>query len=205
MNKAEIRNLLKRREELSDICAKMQEDCMDNNNSPETNTIYRDSLHGILCSIYSIDNQLKEYVERNPVGSWLLQIRGMSQHNAAGLLAYFNIEGKDCAAQFIKYSGADNCNSPHNNNVRSIMDEISTNFKSEIGSLYGKLYEDKLFELLGKDLELSLAKLRADRFMRKVFISHLFEEMYREKYNTLPNRHTDTNRLIIEPEVPYTR
>ena len=86
------------------------------------------------------------------------------------------------------------------------MDKIIENFKAEPASLYGKLRYDKFFELLRDDLSIHTAHIRADRYMKKIFISHLFEEMFREEHDgKLPDRYNDAECLIIEPEVPYTR
>jgi hypothetical protein len=49
---------------------------------------------------------------------------------------------------------------------------------------------------------------RARRWVQKIFISHLFEEMYRVRYNELPPRyyvfeHGEGHHDFIEPEVPF--
>lgn len=49
---------------------------------------------------------------------------------------------------------------------------------------------------------------RATRWVEKIFLSHLFEQMYREKYNTLPPRyyaleHCKGHHDQIEPEIPF--
>lgn len=208
MNKTEVKNLLRRRDALLDLHEKLDNDSNDQNNSNNTNGIYKNTRNTISNTLLNIDKQLLKYVKESPVGRWLLQIKGMTPDLAAGLLAYFNIRNKDCAAQFIKYSGADNYTSPHNNNVRKIMDRLKDNFKSEPESWYGRLNEDKFIELLNEnpDIELLTAHIRADRYMRKIFISHLFEEMYREEHNgKLPDRYNDSDCIIIEPEIPYTK
>lgn len=51
---------------------------------------------------------------------------------------------------------------------------------------------------------------RASRWVQKIFISHLFEEMYRVKYDKLPPRfyaleHCEGHNDEIQPEVPYTK
>lgn len=206
VNKHEVKQLLKRRDELLEVHYKLENGSDDKNNS-STNSIYKHSRNTINNTLLNIDKWLLGYVEDDPVGRWLLQIKGITPDLAAGLLAYFNIKDKECAAQFIKYSGSDNRNNPHNNNVRSIMDKIRDNFKSEPESWYGRLNEDKFIELLnnGSNMEPMTARIRADRYMIKVFISHLFEEMYREEHcGQLPSRYYGDS-VIIEPEVPYTK
>lgn len=208
MNKTEVKRLLKRRAAFLELHSKLKSDSTDENNSATTNSIYKDSRNNISNTIYNIDKQLLSYCKESPVGEWLLQIRGITPDTAAGLLVYFNIKNKNCAAQFIKYSGTDNYNNQHNNSVRIIMDKLSYNFKSESESLYNKLREEKFIKLLNdnKDICLATANLRADRYMKKVFISHLFEEMHREAHDgELPNRHNNNHCVIIEPEVPYTK
>lgn len=51
---------------------------------------------------------------------------------------------------------------------------------------------------------------RASRWTQKIFLSHLFEEMYRVKYDKVPPRyysleHCEGHHDEIEPEVPYTK
>ena len=51
---------------------------------------------------------------------------------------------------------------------------------------------------------------RASRWAQKIFLSHLFEEMYRVKYDKVPPRyysleHCDGHHDEIKPEVPYTK
>lgn len=207
MNRKEAKKLLRRRNSLLEIYKKMDDDTNDENDTESTKNIYKNSRNTIGRTIYNIDKQLLKYVKESPVGNWLLQIKGITPDIAAGLLAYFDVRNKDCAAQFIKYSGADNHNNPHNNNVREIMNKLQENFKTEPDSLYGHLNDCKFFELIDmEDMTLTTAHLRADRYMRKVFISHLFEEMYREEHDgKLPERYNDTDRVFIEPEVPYTK
>lgn len=208
MNKTEVKNLLKRRYSLLDLHCKFDGDINDKNNSKSVINIYKNSRNSINMSLLDIDLQLLDYVKESNVGQWLLQIKGMKPDLAAGLLAYFNVKNKERSAQFIKYAGVDNYNNPHNSTVESIMDMIKDNFKSESGSLYGKLNDDKFIELLNEEPNISLltARIRADRYMKKIFISHLFEEMYREYHDgKLPDRHNDNDCIIIEPEVPYTK
>lgn len=208
MNRNEVKQLLRRRDSLLEIYNKLDNDSNNINNSLSTINLSNNNRNSISNIIYNIDKQLLEYVKESRVGEWLLQIKGITPDIAAGLLAYFDITGKDCAAQFIKYAGSDNYNNPHNNYLRAIMNKISDNFKITSESLYGRLNEDKFIELLNGEDEITLqtAHLRADRYMRKVFISHLFEEMYREEHDgKLPERYNDSYSIIIEPEVSYTK
>lgn len=203
MNKAEIRNLLNRREELCNVYQKLENDADSYN---DMKLMFNSTCNNIYDTIVEIDSKLKTYVLLTPVGEWLLQIKGITPELAAGLLVHFDVKGKECAAQFIKYAGTDNYNNPHNNKIRAIMDKVTDSLKANNG-LYAKLNEQKFVELFSGNLAIGIhtAHIRADRYMKKVFISHLFEEMYREEYGKLPNRHDNTDRLIIEPEVPYTK
>ena len=208
MDKNEVKTLLKRRDSLLGLCKDLSIDSNDESNTVTVNGIYRNTHIAMSKAVSDIDKQLLRYCKDSPVGGWLLQIKGITPDIAAGLLAYFDIRNKTCAAQFIRYSGVDNFKDPHNNNVRQLMERLKNNFKSNPESLYGKLNKDKFDELINGDDEISqeTAHIRADRYMRKIFISHLFEEMYREEHNgSLPDRYNDNDRVIIEPEVPYTR
>ena len=190
--KTEIKKILKRREKLLELVIASNGD-ISKRNSELLNSMLAD-----------IDNELSEYV-KTPVGEWLLQIKGVTISTAAGLLAYFDIKGKTRAAQFIKYSGADNSGNSYSTAVRKIMNQLSEELKEARG-LYYKLNDDKFFELLAQKVSVTTAHIRADRYMKKVFISHLFEEMYREEHKgELPERYNDESCIIIPPEVQYTR
>ena len=207
LDKTEMKDLLKRRESLLKEYKKLVDGYQNENNSEELNNIFRESANDVNYIICKIDDKLFKWVKKSHVGNWLLEIKGVTPDLAAGLLAHFNIKNKDCAAQFISYSGADSYTSHHNTDVKNIMNRLTSNFITNPGSLYGKLYKDKCTELKSSnDMNAITATIRADRYMRKVFISHLFEEMYREYHNgKLPERYNDDNRIIIEPEVPYTK
>lgn len=191
---AEIKKLLKRRVRLSELLSDL---------NSNTNTDDYDVYH-LKGMMISIDNILSDYVNKCPEGKWLMQIKGMTIEYAAGLLAYFDIRGKTRAIQFIKFSGSDNHGDAYNNNIKQIMDKLSKSFRQEPDSLYGKLNDDKFYDLLRQDINITTARIRADRHMRKIFISHLFEEMYLEEHGKLPERYNDSNCVIIQPEVPYT-
>ena len=205
MNRTEAKNLLKRREELYELLQKIEN---DNSNNLFPVWLYNISRTNTTNTIINIDKRLSMFVKDSPVGEWLTRIHGITPSLAAGIMAYFNIKDKVCAAQFIKYAGTSSCKNPHSNTVKKLMDQIIYRFKSDPDSLYGRLNDNKFIDLLKEDpdLELETAHIRADRFMLKVFLSHLFEEMYREEHNgKLPDRYNDNTKIIIEPEVPYTK
>jgi hypothetical protein len=203
--KEEVKNLIKRRNGLVEIYKKICEDSNNPINSESTVNLYEDSRCHLVRTITGMDLRLREYVEESPVGNWLLQIKGMESYIAAGLLAYFNIKGKDCAAQFIKFAGADNYSNPHNSEVSKLLDNLIYNFKLFDDSAYYLINEDKFIELTNSGIDDTTARIKADRYMRKVFISHLFEEMYREEHDgQAPERH-NRDCIIVEPEVPYTK
>lgn len=207
MTKNEIKNLLRRRESLMDLYKELIRDS-EINTLEDADNVYKSSRDNIGLTINIIDEELLKYVQENPVGKWLLQIKGITTDIAAGLLAYFSVKGKECAAQFISYAGSDNINNPHSNSVRKIIDKFENNFKleDENCSLYKKLNKEKFLELMNEDIYITTAHIRADRYTRKIFLSHLFEEMYREEHDgALPERYNDNERVFIEPEVPYTK
>ena len=200
MNKTEVKKLLKRRDTLLKAYLDLGNDICYSDSS-----IFKSGRNDTAKILYDMDKGLLRFVKESAVGEWLLQIKGMTPDIAAGLIAYLDVRGKDCSAQFIKYCGVDNRNNPHNNNVSNIMDRLKDNFKSEPNSLYWKLNEDKFYNELKNSTSIETARIRADRYMKKIFISHLFEEMYLEEYGVLPYRHNDADCIIIEPEVPYTK
>jgi hypothetical protein len=206
MEKKEIKNLLKRREELIYMHEQFNDSC-DESKPENINNIYLDGRKNASSLIYDIDLQLIKYIENDPVGYWLLHIKGMTVDIAAGLLVYFDIYAKDCAAQFIRFAGVDNKSKPHNKNAYDLIYRLTERFNKNSSSLYHKLEKDKYNELIETgDIEKDIAEVRARRFIMKVFVSHLFEEMYREAHNgELPARYEYEDSIIIEPEVPYTK
>lgn len=201
MNREDIKKLIKRRNSLSKVYTDFNNDVNDG----ELIDIAANNRNDISNMLKDVDQRLLKFVKQSPVGDWLLQVKGMTPDIAAGLLAYFDITGKECAAQFIKYAGADNYNNPHNNTVRDILNKLENNFKYEQHSLYDQLNSMKFNELTSEGMDPIPARIKADRYSRKIFISHLFEEMYREEHlGELPRRY-GTEANIIEPEVPYTR
>lgn len=254
-------------------------------------------------------NIIKQIVNNDPVGRWLVQIKGIAEILAAGLLAYFDVEGKNYASHFISYAGLNDQNRPwlgtekataivndiigkskvitndhideialrtkwsykhilnhaydqekekwskdkiiaacamvpYNRNLKKLMYKVGASFVWQCNkpdSLYGRLFnERKQYEMerneageyadqaanilatkkYGKSTvaykaysEGKLPKAhiisRSMRYAEKIFLSHLFEEMYRVRYNQIPPRyytleHCDGHHDEIQPEVPYT-
>ena len=205
MNKNEIKKLIKRRHQLANVFKDFNSDLKEDSTTETLEAIAKNSRNDLGDVLRSIDEQLLVFVKTDPVGVWLLKIKGVTPDIAAGLLSYFNITNKECAAQFISYAGADNYNNPHNNTVRDLLNKLECNFKYEKDSLYNNLNSMKFNSLTANGMDPIVARIKADRYSRKIFISHLFEEMYREEHNgELPRRY-DTEANIIEPEVPYTK
>jgi hypothetical protein len=205
MTKNEVKKLVKRRQQLVSVFKDFNSDLKEGEATETLEDIAKNTRNDLGDIVRTIDEQLLTFVKEDPVGVWLLQIKGVTPDIAAGLLAYFDITGKECAAQFIKYAGADNYNNAHNNSVREILNRLENNFKFEKDSMYDKFNAAKFAEL-SANMEPLTAKVRADRYTRKLFISHLFEEMYREAHNgELPRRYENTDCTFIAPEVPYTK
>lgn len=59
-----------------------------------------------------INDSLKCLCENNEVGKWLMEIKGIGPVLAAGLLAYFDVEGINYATHFISYAGLNDNNRP---------------------------------------------------------------------------------------------
>ena len=265
--------------------------------------------------------------ENDEVGRWLLQIKGIGPVLAAGLLAYFDVEGRQYSNTFISYAGLNDHNRPwlgkekskkiiddimgdrkkvteddvakiaaatqwsveylekacfnekkqkpvytrdsltkacakipYNKSLKTLMWKVAQSFiyQSTRGSYYGKLYlERKAYEIkrneegynrkyaedhIGhlKDKKSDTYKAysegkipdsqitaRARRWVEQLFLSHLFDEMYRVHYDALPpipyilahpekdstiqnitsddpEYLTERHNRYIEPEVPYT-
>ena len=206
MRKTEVKKLLKRRDELLHTHEQLNDSCGDVDNTELIDGIYKNTRNEISDILFNIDIELLEYAKESNVGQWLLKIKGITPHLAAGLLAYFDVKGKECAAQFIRFAGIDDSSKPYNDNVGKIMCDIKNNLTNQEDGLYKELAHNKFTELIKSGIELHTAYNRSNRYMLKIFIGHLFEEMYREEYNgELPLRYNDSDKIIIKPEVPYTK
>ena len=263
-----------------------------------------------------IEKILLSTAQANEVGQWLLQIKGIGPILSAGLLAYFDVEGRNYASQFISYAGLNDNNRPwlgsekakkivndviqemaentskksipitddmvveiarrtqwsynyllgraydkdkkkwskdklcaacaippYNKSAKTLMWKVGSSFvwlRNDQESMYGRLYNERvIYEteknergeyaeiaeaiLASKNFdksttaykEYSKGRLpkahiaaRAQRWVEKIFLSHLFEEMYRVKYNKIPSRyytleHVDGHHKELPPEVPY--
>ena len=134
MNEKDIKNLLVSRNSLVELQEKFNKyyTCSGN-------PLYKQFIQGVRDLITKLDEELLEYVNKYATGSWLMLIRGMTVDIAAGILIYFDIKGKECAAQFIKYAGADNNKFQHNSNLRILLNNLMENFKNTPESLYGRI------------------------------------------------------------------
>jgi len=204
MNREDVKRILKIRE----LVVETYERALDGIGSDEMDTmnVLNCCISKANDSLLDINRTLEGYCNDNRVGNWLLEIRGITPELAAGLLAYFDVRGKECAAQFIRYAGADNHSNPHSNEARRLLNQICFQFKTTPRSLYGSLYYRKYKELMaGGNIASASASIKAERYMIKTFVAHLFEEMYREEHGgELPGRHEMPDRVIVEPEVEYT-
>ena len=207
MNRYEVKKILKTRNEMQEICEQMKDDVSIAVETESLINIYDKAIFSLEDSIEKIDILLLDYCEASPVGVWLLKIKGMTLEIAAGLLAYYDVKNKECAAQFIQYAGVGNISQAHNDEVRKILDKLNNNFQKNQESFYANLRHDKYKELIENGhVDKIKASIKADRYVLKVFVSHLFEEMFREEHNgMLPKRNSDIENVLIEPEVPYTR
>lgn len=254
-----------------------------------------------------IKDALETVAKNNPVGKWLMSIKGIGPLIAAALIAYFDVTNIEYATHFISYAGLNDNNRPwlgvekskkiveevlgnskeitdehleeisirskwkygyllqactkdngkrsktdlikamakipYNKNLKVLMFKIESSFVKVSGkpdSLYGRLYrERKILETqknengdyadqaarilkeknFGKDTDAYKAYIqgklpkahidrRAQRWVAKIFVSHVFEEMYRETNKKAPAKfysleyqgHND----YIGPEIPFT-
>lgn len=200
----DIKNMIRRRKELAYMHFSFQ-NSVDGEPSAIPSKIYKKGRKNIDELIYNIDLELHKYITEREAGIWLLQIKGMDLQLAAGFLAYFDAVGKSTAAQFIKYAGVNNMSAPHNNEAADILDEFMKRILSIQDSLYFDIYTTKYNIDISKGYEPSHAAVRALRYTKKVFLAHLFEEMYRVENNEPPVRTGESSNVVIEPEIPYTR
>ena len=206
MTKNEVKDLLKKYNYVDNVRVKLSDWCFLSTDDKLKRTYYDAfiSMDGILREYY---NKLHAYAKSSPVGNWLLSIKGIDSRLASVLIAYLDVTNLNYAAQVIRYCGLHN-DGHSNPNIACNLDIISRSFleQKEEESLYKRLYTSKYKELSKNDIEETTVHIRANRYMLKVFISHIFEEMYREIHDgKAPPRHKDDEAVIIEPEVPYTK
>lgn len=318
ISKAEIKTLVNLFYQMQDIRKALTEQIRSIETVPEADSKNKDTnvavlnycVKNIASTEKGVSTVLKLVCESDPVGRWLLATTGIGPVLAAGLLAYFDIEGKQYATQFISYAGLNDNNRPwlgtdkskkivneivgdskiitdemvcqiaakaqwkydylrskafnqdkdkwdkqeiikacakipYNASAKTLMWKVGKSFQwqcnnpnSKYGSLFSerrvKEYEkncngefaDQASAILeqkniGKSTnaykayskgELPDAHItaRAMRWTEKIFLSHLFEEMYREKYHDVPPRYYalehfgDEHNREITPEVEYT-
>lgn len=267
-------------------------------------------LNNVVILEHGISKILELVVSSDKVGRWLMDIVGIGHVLAAGLLASFDVKGREYATQFISYAGLNDNNRPwlgkekskeiindivgktkvitndmvyeianktqwpynylmqkaydqekykwskdkliaacsmipYNKEVKTLMFKVGSSFQwmcNKPNSLYGRLYsERKQLELKRNEegankeycekalatktfdkstetykaysagkIPLAQINMRAIRWVEKIFISHLFEEMYRVEYNKVPPRYYSLVHMEgqhnkdIAPEVPYT-
>lgn len=280
-----------------------------------SNNISLQILYYVLKNMTIIENNIKKALEivvnSSEVGRWLVQITGIGPILAAGLIANFDVGGKQYSSQFISYAGLNDNNRPwlgkekstqiindivgnskeitdemvteisirtqwkysylvsnaydekkhkwnkanlikacskipYNADVKKLMFLVGSSFqwkcnseKSKYGMIFSerrtletkknengeyaeyakKMLSEKNYDKSTETYKcLSQGKLskahiimRCLRYTEKIFLSHLFEEMYRVEYDKIPPRYYALEHMEgehnkdIEPEVPYTK
>lgn len=146
-------------------------------------------------------------LEQYSVGNWLLKIKGMTPTLATELFLRLEIEGKDCATQFLNYCGINNNDANYNKQLKPVVDRIGFIFAEYSGSdsLYSNLYKERLKyeESRSDDYDPEYCRSKARRWTEKIFICHLFTEMYYSYHGTFPERSENSKYNI--PEVEYIK
>lgn len=318
ISKAEIKTLVNLFYQMQDIRKALTEQIRSIETVPEAESKNKDTnvavlnycVKNIASTEKGIQTVLKLVCESDPVGRWLLATTGIGPVLAAGLLAYFDVEGKQYATQFISYAGLNDNNRPwlgsekakkivnnivgdskvitdemvakisaatqwnydylrssaynsekdkwskdelikacskipYNASAKTLMWKVGKSFQWQCNnpdSLYGTLFSEKRAKEYKRNADGELATQAADilasknigkntaaykayikgelpdahitaramRWTEKIFLSHLFEEMYREKYHDVPPRYYalehfgDEHNKEITPEVEYT-
>ena len=312
VNRSEIKACVSTFYQMQDIRKSLTEQIRSiENNSQDGAETSITILRWTVKNVASIEKSLSDCMElicqTNPVGRWLLAITGIGPVLAAGCLAYFDIEGREYATQFLSYAGLNDnnrpwisreksaaivndivgnsriitddhvaliaaktqwsyehirsnayneakgkwvkgdivkaiCMKPYNSELKSFCWKIGKSFQWNCNnekSKYGTLFSERRVKEIAKNEALEFAdqaeikknfvgksteaykaysegKLpkahinnRAMRWAIKIFVSHLFEEMYRVRYDKVPPRYYSLVKLDEEhnkeilPEVPY--
>ena len=182
-----------------------------------------------------LNELLKAICLSSSVGQWLLEIKGMTPYLAAMCISLFNVSGKEYALQFLNYCGLSGQSTNFNKKAKAIIEKIGNilsyngdryksifnerlaieNEKNRAGS-YSDLAEhyiknentsaSDVFSFYSKGmLPPEHIRHKAKIWMEKIFVSHLFTEMYYSKYHKLPKKEREGGENIrySEPEVPY--
>ena len=204
MNKTDAKNLLRRRQELLQTHNRLNMNIDDAETWIKED--YEDTRNDISVVLQKMDRKLLQYVKKSTVGKWLLQIKGITVDMAAALITHFDVTGKECAAQFLNFAGLNDFNEDHDKEMSLLMRKIRNSFRDTKDGYYINISKEKYTEHIKNNVNPITAKNRADGHMMRLFIAHLFEEMYREEHDgKLPKRHTDFTKAVIPPEVPYTK
>ena len=277
----------------------------------ENNNVNLLILNYTLSNISTLEagifDALSIVIESSELGRWLTSIIGVGPAIAAGLMSYFDIEGRNYSSQFISYAGLNDNNRPwlgreastkivnevlngeknitddhvysiaaksqwsydylrnkaydyekgkwskdkiikacsiipYNKQAKMLMWKAGESFHWKMNSpdsLYGSLFNEyKVLEIQknesGANAEYAKTRVntvgkgtnaykayaagmipdaqinaRASRKVQKVFLSHVFEEMYRIRYEKVPPRfyaleHLEgAHNIEIAPEIPY--
>lgn len=113
MSREEIKMLIKLYYQMQDTRKALREQIrsIEDDESKKINVKVLDwCLDDFMIIEKGINDILKTVCEQSEVGRWLLQIVGIGPVLAAGCLAYFDIEGKEYASQFISYAGLNDNN-----------------------------------------------------------------------------------------------
>ena len=83
---------------------------------PEDSSISLQILYYVLKNLTILENNIKKALEivvnSSEVGKWLIQINGIGPILAAGLIANFEVKGREYSSQFISYAGLNDNNRP---------------------------------------------------------------------------------------------
>lgn len=116
MGREEIKMLIKLYYQMQDTRKALREQIrsIEGDESKKINVKVLDwCLDDFLIIEKGINDILQLVCEQSEVGRWLLKIVGIGPVLGAGCLAYFDIEGKEYASQFMSYAGLNDNNRPH--------------------------------------------------------------------------------------------
>ena len=183
-----------------------------------------------------LNELLRKICLSSSTGKWLLSIKGITPYLAAKCISLFNVNGKECATQFLKYCGLSGQSTNFNKEAKSVVETIGNVF-SRYGNYYRDLYTERLEYEKERNRSGEYVKIAEDYMMKqdtptidivsfysqgilppthiehrakiwveKIFVCHLFTQMYYSKYHKLPKREREggeNNKFYFEPEVSY--
>lgn len=108
-SKQVVKNLVNQYYTIQDdrIRAMNRKSSQKDNSNEESDLIFAYSIAGLKDNEEMLASWLEEYAKNDPIGQWLLSVKGIGPVLAAGIISTFDISKAQTAGAFWKYAGID--------------------------------------------------------------------------------------------------